>query len=259
MESSDVDHLIERAADLILEARRVVVFTGAGVSTESGIPDFRSPGGIWTRYDPEDFTYQRYLVSAECRRKNWELLLESVQLMQAEPNPAHLAVAELERMGKLDCVITQNIDNLHQVAGNSPDKIIELHGTAKWVRCLSCERRYPSEEIITWLRGGETDPRCGTCSGILKLATIAFGEPMPIREVVEAEARSRSSDLFIVIGSSLVVYPAADMPRYALASGSKLIIVNLEPTYLDDWADVVIRGRAGEVMANIMERVRERT
>ncbi len=258
MESAETDSLVQKAADLILKAQRIVVFTGAGVSTESGIPDFRSPGGIWTKYDPEDFTYHRYLLSADCRRKNWALLLESVHLMEAKPNAAHLAVAELERMGKLNCVITQNIDNLHQAAGNSPAKIIELHGTAKWVRCLSCERRYPSEEIIAWLRGGKTDPRCSTCSGILKLATVAFGEPMPIREVLEAEARSRASDLFLVIGSSLVVYPAADMPHYALASGSKLIIVNLEPTHLDGQADVVIRGRAGGVMSAIMARVRQR-
>ena len=255
---SEMGPLIDQAADLILKAKRIVVFTGAGVSTESGIADFRSPGGIWQRFDPDDFTYHKYLLSPECRRKNWQLLVMSAPLLQARPNPAHLAIAELEAMGKLECVITQNIDNLHQAAGNSPGKVIELHGTARWVRCLSCDHRYAVEEVLARLSAGETDPQCTTCSGILKLMTISFGEPMPLKETLEAQARSRSCDLFIVVGSSLVVYPAADMPSHALQSGSKLMIVNLDPTHLDQLADVVIHGRAGEVMAKVMERVRER-
>lgn len=258
MSFPEIDPLIDQAANLILKAKRIVVFTGAGVSTESGIADFRSPGGIWQRFDPDDFTYHKYLLNPECRRKNWELLSMSAPLLQAKPNPAHLAIAELEAMGKLECVITQNIDNLHQTAGNSPTKVIELHGTARWVRCLTCDRRYAVEEVLARLSAGETDPPCAACSGILKLMTISFGEPMPLRETLEAEARSRSCDLFIVVGSSLVVYPAADMPSHALRSGSKLMIVNLEPTHLDEQADVVLRGRAGEVMSKVMERVRAR-
>lgn len=256
MASTETHSPIHQAAELILGAKRIVVFTGAGISTESGIPDFRSPGGIWTKYDPEDFTYQKYLESPVCRRKNWEMLCENSELMTAKPNDAHLAIVELERMGKLDCVITQNIDSLHQAAGSSPSRVIELHGTVKWVRCLSCDSRYTAEEVISRFEAGESDPSCPKCAGILKSATIAFGEPMPIRETMEAETRSRLSDLFIVIGSSLVVYPAADMPYYALAGGSKLVIINLEPTHLDDRAQVVIRGRAGEVMSEIMTLVR---
>lgn len=251
----DLEQQVEKAADLVLQARRIVVFTGAGVSTESGIPDFRSPGGIWDRFDPEDFTYEKFLTDPEARRKSWQLFRDKT-FAGARPNAAHYAVAELERLGKLDCVITQNVDNLHQQAGNSPDRVIELHGTMQWAKCLDCGKRFPRALIEGWLEQGIETPRCDQCNGLLKAATISFGEPMPVRETTEAQRRSMECDLFIVIGSSLVVYPAAYMPRYALQAGTKLILINLAETHLDSQAEVLIRGKAGEAMSRLLGRVR---
>ena len=258
MEEGIRQELIEQVADLIVQSKKIVVFTGAGVSTESGISDFRSPGGIWTRYNPNDFTYQKFLADPEARKKAWGLYRE-LWKSGAKPNRAHHAIAELEKLGKLDCVITQNIDNLHQAAGNSTGKVIELHGTIKWVKCLACSKRYPYEEIEKRLEQGEETPDCEECHGILKTATISFGEAMPVKETAEAERRSSNCDLFIAIGSSLVVYPAAYMPDYALESGAKVVIINLEPTSIDRRATVSIRGKAGEAMSKIMERVKEKT
>jgi NAD-dependent deacetylase len=257
MTELDLEYQIDRASDMVLHSQRIVVFTGAGVSTESGIPDFRSPGGIWERFDPEEFTYQKFLTSPESRRLFWQLFRDKT-FISARPNPAHNAIAELERMGKLDCVITQNIDNLHQEAGNSPERVIELHGTMKYCKCLDCGKRFPREEIETMLDQGMETPRCNECNGLVKSATIAFGEAMPARETAEAQRRSTECDLFITIGSSLVVYPAAYMPRYALQSGARLIIINLDETHLDSQAEVVIRARAGDAMSRILERVRSR-
>lgn len=255
MRDPDLEELIEKAADLVVGARRIVVFTGAGVSTESGIPDFRSPGGIWDRFDPEDFTYEKFLTDPEARRKSWQLFRDKT-FAGARPNVAHYAIAELEALGKLDCVITQNVDNLHQEAGNSPDKVIELHGTMKAVKCLDCGKRFSREEIEGWLDRGIETPRCDQCHGLLKAATISFGEPMPVQETAEAQRRSGECDLFLAIGSSLVVYPAAYMPRYALQAGAKLILINLAETHLDPQADVLIRCKAGEAMSRLLGRVK---
>ena len=244
-------------AEMILNARKVVVFTGAGVSTESGIPDFRSPGGYWEKYQP--IMYHDFLTSAEARKEQWRRSTERyLAFAEAKPNAAHLAVAELERIGKLDCVITQNIDGLHQKAGNSPDHVIELHGTNQWVVCLDCGKRYPAAEIQARLEAGVEIPTCDSCKGILKQATISFGQPMPERETREAEVRSRDCDLCIVIGSSLVVYPAAYMPLYAQESGAKLVIINIQPTEFDHLADVVIHEKAGPVMERIVQWVVQR-
>jgi NAD-dependent deacetylase len=173
-----------------------------------------------------------------------------------EPNPAHYAVVELERMGKLDCVITQNIDNLHQKAGNSPELVIELHGTAMYVVCLNCGKRWPRAEIQEWLEAGVEIPHCDKCDGIMKSATVSFGQPMPEKETLEAQMRSQQAEVFIVVGSSLVVYPAAHMPLLAKQSGTKLIIINLGETPLDIYADVLIRDKAGESMKRLIERVK---
>lgn len=251
----DYEQLIEKASDLVVQARRIVVFTGAGVSTESGIPDFRSPGGIWERFDPEDFTYQKFLTSPEARTKSWGLFRDPT-FRTARPNAAHYAIAELERLSKLDCVITQNVDNLHQQAGNSPERVIELHGTMRYAKCLECGKRYPNEEIELLLDQGMETPRCYECNGLLKAATISFGEPMPAQETAEAQRRSSQCDLFIAIGSSLVVFPAAYMPRYAVEAGARLILVNLDATHLDSLADVVIRARAGVAMSRLLELVK---
>lgn len=251
---SYMDETIRKAAELIRQSQRVVVFTGAGVSTESGIPDFRSPGGIWQKYDPQEFYFQRFMSSEESREKYWRMSLEFYEPFKAaRPNAAHKAVAELEKLGKLDCVITQNIDNLHQEAGSSPDKVIELHGTAISVSCVSCRQKYSRDEIQTWLQRGVRVPKCGSCSGILKTDTVFFGQAMPPRETEESFRRARGCDLMIVIGSSLVVQPAASIPLEAKENGARLIIINRDPTYCDGRADALIHGSAGEAMGKILE------
>jgi NAD-dependent deacetylase len=254
-----MDDLIARAAELVTSAGRVVAFTGAGVSTESGIPDFRGPNGLWARHDPDDFSYQSFMRSDEGRRRYWTVGRELYGTVRAAaPNAAHRAIVGLDRLGVLDCVITQNIDNLHQLAGLSADKVLELHGNATRVRCLACAATCTRDEVQARLESGEAVPDCRACGGILKPHTVLFGEPMPPRETRAAEARARAAGCFLVVGSSLVVYPAAYMPHYAKESGARLVIVNLSPTHLDHLADVVIPGKAAEVMARIVEAVRAR-
>lgn len=248
---------LKRAADMVRAAGRIVVFTGAGISTESGISDFRSPGGLWEKYDPNEMTFDRFLASEQTREKYWEMhrsLWPAVAA--AEPNAAHLGIVELDRMGKLACVITQNIDGLHQKAGLPDTKVIEIHGTMKWVVCLKCAKRYPREEIEKRLDSGIKIPVCDDCSGIVKPATISFGQPMPERETREAEAASAACDLFMVIGSSLVVYPAAQMPVLAKRSGARLIIINMTPTPHDSYADLIINERAGKAVDGILAPLR---
>ena len=258
MSGQTLDALALEAAALVAAAKKLVVFTGAGISTESGIPDFRSPGGIWSRFDPEDFTYQKFTTDPEARRKQWRMLGEGHLTTNAEPNPAHYAIAELERLGKLDCVITQNVDNLHHKAGVPAEKVFELHGNVQWAVCLSCGRRYPFEHIKARLEGGEAIPECEGCGGMLKPDAVLFGEALPQEVLQEASQRSSDCDLFIVVGSTLVVYPAAYMPLYAVRGGARLIIVNLSDTPMDAQAAVLIRAKAGEAMSRIVERVREK-
>lgn len=247
-----------QVAQWILQAKKTVVFAGAGLSTESGIPDFRSPGGVWEKYNPEDFYFQNFVASERSREKYWQMATEMWgPIKKAQPNPAHLALAELERMDKLDCIITQNIDGLHHKAGNSGGKIIELHGTAMYVACLNCKKRYDRDPIQERLQKGEKVPYCDDCGGPLKPATISFGQSMPERETEEAYRRSSACDLFIVIGSSLVVQPAASMPRVAKRSGAKLVIINRDPTPYDEMADLVIHGQAGPAMAGILNCVKK--
>ncbi len=245
----------KKVVQFIRDAKRVAVFTGAGVSTESGISDFRSPDGIWSRYDPEDFTIQRFIADREARKRNWQLRRELVEA-NYQPNPAHHAIVELEKIGKLLCVITQNIDGMHHAAGNSEEKIIELHGTIKFAKCLDCDDRLPMVDVLQRIEQGEEDPHCRKCGGLLKAATVSFGEAMPPDKMQRAEQCSRSCDLFIVVGSSLVVFPAASMPVIAKRSGSKLVIINYTPTDMDHLADVVIHAKAGAVMHAIMEELK---
>jgi len=246
---------IERLAQLIIESKRTVVFTGAGISTESGIPDFRSPGGIWSRYDPEDFTIQKFLSGPAARKTIWRMSTDSGLLTEAEPNPAHYAIAGLYHLGRLDCVITQNIDNLHQKAGVPDDKVFELHGNMQWVVCLSCRKRFPMPEVLQKIKEGIEVPDCPECQGILKPDAVFFGEALPQETLQEAIRRSRNCDLFIVIGSTLVIYPAAYVPTYAAEAGAKLAIVNLTPTPFDHYAKVIIRDKAGDIMSKVMEKV----
>ena len=251
----DREILIERAADLILKSGRITVFTGAGMSTESGIPDFRSPGGIWSKADPDEFTIQRFMSSKESREKHWKLFSDTGLTLDMEPHPGHCAIAEMEKLGKLQCVITQNVDNLHQKAGCSPERVFELHGNMQRVICMNCKQMTPMTDIIRRLEN-ESDPECKLCGGILKPDAVFFGESLPQQVLIEAAEYARSSDLFIVVGSTLVVYPAAYMPVYALEAGAELIIVNLSSTPLDEYADVRIKGKAGEYMPEIVNRVR---
>jgi len=245
-----------RLAQLVVESSKVIAFTGAGISTESGIPDFRSPGGIWSRYDPEDFTIQKFLSGPEARKIIWKMAVEGGLLTQAEPNAAHFSVAELHRLGKLDCVITQNIDNLHQKAGVPEDKVLELHGNMQWAVCLSCHRRIAMLEVLEMIRGGTEAPDCPDCHGILKPDAVFFGEALPEETLHEAIRRARNCDLLIVIGSTLIVYPAAYIPTYAREAGARLAIVNLTQTPFDYYAEVIIRSKAAGTMSEVMQKVR---
>ena len=249
---------IGRVAEMIREARRIVVFTGAGVSTESGIPDFRSPGGLWSQFDPEDFTIDKFLSSPETRRKQWRFLLSGGLFQDARPNAAHAAIAELEKLGRLECVITQNIDNLHQMAGNDPARVYELHGNIRWIRCLDCGDRTALEEILRTCGAADTPPTCVRCGGIMKPDVIFFGEALPEETLQEATWHANHCDLLLIVGSSLVVYPAAGMPFIAKESGAKLVIVNLTPTPADRIADVVINASAGDVLKRILAEVKRR-
>jgi NAD-dependent deacetylase len=256
LEEQELDALAEKVAELIIRAKKLVVFTGAGISTESGIPDFRSPGGIWSRFDPEDFTYQKFVADPEARRKQWQMLGEGHLTTLAQPNAAHYAIAELDRLGKLDCVITQNVDNLHQKAGVPAEKVFELHGNMQRVVCLGCGRLYPFEQIKLRLDAGEEIPDCEACHGILKPNAVMFGEALPYDVLTEASNRSSGSELFIVVGSTLVVYPAAYMPVYAVQAGARLVIINLSSTPMDGEATVLIRAKAGETMSRIVDKVK---
>lgn len=250
---------VETIAEWIAASKRIVVFVGAGMSTESGIPDFRSPGGVWDRYNPEDFQFHRFLTDERSRENYWKMATEMYDSMKdASPNAGHLAIAELEKLGRLDCLITQNIDGLHFKAGNSSERVLELHGTAMAVACLSCGTRYEREPVQARIESGEKAPRCEACGGLLKPATISFGQAMPEKETAEAYRRSEASDLFMVVGSSLVVHPAASMPVVAKRAGAKLVIVNRDETALDNLADLVVHGEAGKVMEAILAAVRRR-
>jgi len=248
-----MDHLIERGRKLIERAQRILVFSGAGLSTESGIPDFRSPGGVWTKYDPSDFYFHRIISDERTRAKYWRMSSEMYRDMKdAIPNPAHLAIKRLEDRGKLLAIVTQNIDRLHHKAGNSPDKIIEIHGTAFSVSCLSCGKRYDRDEIEERLRSGVEAPACDHCGGILKPETISFGQSMPQEKMTRALRLAENCDLCLVLGSSLVVYPAASVPQEAAGSGAALIIVNRDETPLDSRADVAIHASVTEVMKEMV-------
>ncbi|MFO8101058.1 MAG: NAD-dependent deacylase [Dehalococcoidia bacterium] len=258
--ASIFDKSIEKLAELILSSNKIVIFTGAGVSTESGIPDFRSPGGIWERHDPEMFTLQRFLNDVEARKLHWKALLQDdfIPHTGVSPNAAHYAGAELEKIGKLDCVVTQNVDGLHEEAGNSPEKVFHVHGTLERAICLECGNYYSMDELREWMEQGTEIPECGKCGGLLKPDAIFFGEALPEKVLSESQRRAQNCDLCIVIGSSLVVYPAALIPRYAVQSGARLAIINRDRTDLDSHADVCIYNSAGETMSAVMEIVRSK-
>ncbi len=249
-----MEDLIARGAQMIKDAEKVLVFGGAGLSTESGISDFRSPGGVWEKYDPSDFYYQNFISSEKAREKYWIMSTEFYGTMKdALPNRAHFAIKSLEDSGKLLAVVTQNIDHLHHKAGNSPDKIIEIHGTAFSVSCLDCGKMYNRDEIQGRLKSGIKVPYCDDCSGILKPDTISFGQAMPEDKMARAMAYSRECNLCIVLGSSLVVYPAASVPVHAVQNGAKLMIINRDETPLDGGADLVSHESVSEALGGMID------
>jgi len=245
----------ERVARIIESAEKVVALTGAGISTESGIPDFRSPGGLWTRYDPSVYaTYEAFINDPT---KFWEMSAELHPLLEgAEPNHAHIALAELERLGKCEAVITQNIDNLHQEAGSSI--VLELHGTYRTGTCLSCGRSFDYHEIKELgLKG--VIPVCASCDGTIKPDVVFFGEPLNAAVLHGAIEYATNCDLMLVIGAGLEVFPAASLPSYAHRSGARLLFVNITATAYDDIADIILLGKAGEEMPRVVETYRRLT
>ena len=239
---------IEQLRSMIQESKRAVVFTGAGISTESGIPDFRSPRGIWTKYQPINFN--DFMASEEMRRKSWRRKFASDAVMkQAKPNKGHLAVGKLVQQGKVSSVITQNIDGLHQMSGVPDEKVIELHGNATYAHCLDCGQRMELEEVRKIFENNETLPICDQCDGIIKTATISFGQAMPVAEMQLAEKETLACDLLLAMGSSLVVYPAAGFPELAKRNGARLIIINRDPTPLDGIADLVLNSEIGPTLS----------
>jgi NAD-dependent deacetylase len=238
----------DRLSTLIAAADRSVVFTGAGISTESGIPDFRSPGGVWSRMKP--IYFQEFVGSEAMRREAWNRTFSGVMgWTGAKPNAGHYAVAELVTRGKVSSVITQNVDNLHQDAGVPPERVIELHGNGTYATCLDCGLRHELEVLKQSFLGRGDIPTCRECGGLVKTATISFGQAMPADKMIRAEEETLACDLFIVLGSSLVVFPAAGFPMMAKENGAKLVIINREPTEQDRFADLVIHDSIGKVLS----------
>ena len=244
---------VELVAEWLARAERIVVLTGAGVSTESGIPDFRGPDGVWTR-DPRAERLSNigyYVTDPSVRRESWQRRLEH-PAWQARPNDAHRALADLDRTGRLALLVTQNIDGLHLAAGSSPDRVVEIHGSIRDSVCLACGDRRPMPETLDRVRAGDPDPACLVCGGILKSATVSFGQNLDPVLLARAEEAAAGCDLFLAVGTSLTVYPAARLPEIAADAGARLVIVNAEPTPLDGLAYAVLRGRAGSILAAIV-------
>jgi NAD-dependent deacetylase len=250
----DLREQLYHAADLLRSARQIVALTGAGISTESGIPDFRSPGSIWLAQPP--VSYRDFINKPEARKQYWQTRRGlSSQVAEARPNAAHHALADLDLRGKLLGVITQNFDGLHQDAGHQPERVIELHGTSRAAACTLCGARSSMTELQGRVDNGEIDPRCPLCGGFLKSATILFGQRVPEVELARAKKLAATCDLFLVVGSSLKVMPAAMLPRLALNHKVSLIIINLQPTSLDSLADVVFAEKAGLVLPQLVEMI----
>jgi NAD-dependent deacetylase len=244
---------ISQIAEKIKQGGKNVVFTGAGISTESGIPDYRSQGGIWDKFRPVYF--DEFMSSRDSREEYWRRWVALYQgITGARPNAAHLALAQLEKMGLLQAVITQNIDGLHQASGLSEENIIELHGNTCRIRCMSCLEITPIGGVRQRLAAGDMAPEC-ECGGYLKPDTISFGQSMPVAEVKKAAALSQGCDFFLVVGSTLLVQPAAQMPVYTKNGGAFLAIVNLSDTPCDGMCNVLIRGKAGEVLQQVVKKV----
>ncbi|HEY5659086.1 MAG TPA: NAD-dependent deacylase [Myxococcota bacterium] len=246
----------ERIRDVrawIASAQRIVVLTGAGISTDSGIPDFRGPQGVWTK-DPtaeKMATLQHYMADPEVRKRAWATRLGIGELERA-PNAGHRALVDLEATGKLHTLITQNVDGLHQQAGTRPERVVEIHGTLREVVCMACHERWPMQHALERVRNGEEDPPCQSCGGILKSATISFGQDLVWEDLERAEEAARDCDLLLAVGTSLAVYPIAGVVPLAAESGARVVIVNAEPTEMDHRADAVLRGSIGEILPRLV-------
>jgi NAD-dependent deacetylase len=247
--------MIDMARALVQDAERITVFTGAGISTDSGIPDFRGPNGLWTKNPAAEkaSSLQHYLADTEVRTFAWQNRLHS-PAWDAVPNAGHLAVVELERQGRLVTVITQNIDELHQRAGNSPDKVLEVHGTMRWSRCWECNDRRPMGEALERVRAGDPDPHCVICGGVLKSDTISFGQALVPAVIEAALVAAESCDVLLAAGSSLSVFPAANVVPRASAAGADVIIVNGEPTAMDRYARAVLLGPLSDLLPALVAR-----
>ena len=245
--------MIDTVRGWVEEARRLVALTGAGISTDSGIPDFRGPQGVWTR-NPEAeklATLQNYLADPDVRRRAWRSRLES-PAWRAQPNAGHRALVVLERRGQLDTLITQNVDGLHQLAGSSPERVVEIHGTMREVGCLSCGERTLMERVLERVRAGEDDPACRTCGGILKSATISFGQSLVQEDLARAGQAARRCDLMLAVGTKLSVGPIAGVVPAARDAGARVVIINAEPTEMDETAHAVLRGPISELLPQVV-------
>jgi NAD-dependent deacetylase len=247
---------LDSVASWIRDARQIVVLTGAGISTESGIPDFRGPQGVWTKNPGAEKTanLQYYMSDPDIRKRSWQNRLSS-EMWRAEPNSGHRALADLERKAALHTLVTQNIDRLHHKAGTSPERVIEIHGNAHEVKCMSCTFRGPMDETLERVRAGEDDPRCLGCGGILKSATISFGENLVPADLERAQLAAQGSDVFLAIGTSLTVYPAAALPEVALNAGARLVVMNAQDTPFDGVAAAVFNEELGTVLPELVTRV----
>jgi NAD-dependent deacetylase len=256
VDPSRADVAADRVAELLRDATAITVLTGAGISTDSGIPDYRGPNGIWTR-NPEAArmsTLQDYVADPAVRQRAWQSR-KAHPAWQAEPNDAHRALADLEKSGRLLALLTQNIDELHQRAGSSRDKVVELHGTIWWAECLTCGVRTPMADELARVSDDEPDPACTLCGGILKSATISFGQPLDSRVLERAWRASRDCDLFLAVGTSLTVHPAAGLCEVAVDAGATLVVINAEPTPYDDLARAVLREPIGEILPALVRGV----
>lgn len=252
--SPDDFSALEAARAVLTSAKSVAVLTGAGISTDSGIPDFRGPNGVWTKNPGAErrSTIDHYLNDAQVRRDAWRIRVES-EMFSASPNDGHRALVDLERSGRLHTLVTQNIDGLHVMAGSNPDKVVEIHGTVHRWECVSCGARGPMEEALDRVRAGELDPPCLLCGGIMKSATIMFGQSLVTADLLRAEVAATQADVLLAVGTSLAVYPIASMVPIALESGRSVVIVNAEETPFDRQATAVVRGSASVVLPKIVK------
>jgi NAD-dependent deacetylase len=247
------DEVIARVRGWILEARSVVALTGAGISTDSGIPDFRGPQGVWTKNPQAErmATIEHYVSNPEVRRRAWQNRIDTYGRQGPQPNRGHFALVELERQGRLDMLITQNVDGLHHAAGSTAERVIEIHGNVREVVCLDCGERAPMERALQRVRAGDLDPACRSCGGILKSATISFGQGLVAKDLMRAERAAQSCDLMLAVGTTLGVYPIAAVVPIAKQVGARVVIVNSHPTEMDQLADAVLRGGIAEILPRL--------